>query len=664
MAYRAERFPGARRMLAQDVVGRYDLKRTLMARQVSEHPGLMMLQLFGDVELDDLDLDPRYGMDAPLAALNRSAESDVHGLVIAGNLLVNGAIHHVKAPAGLSLYVLGDLKARNVAISGLELVVRGTLTVTEVFSGSGPAGGARLDGGANGKLLISDGFPMLIGGTLGLPVLDTGRTRIGLVENGGVREVVGDVPAPLVLNEQLLPAAESSLDQVNAVLAAGGSVLSSDYLAGRTDLEVIRQLRWLEREIEKSLAGGHYLLAIDLLRAARMRGAPRRENGLLLADAIFKAHYETGEVDALAEALAVLNETLGRHADPELARTRPTALVQRAMILHTLHEDEDWAFDQAWRDCSDAIGTLPPAERIGIAKLMGEWLFNRHRYEECVPYLQEALANDPGDGVMYGRMARALWMLDREEEALPYASRSLQLNPVDDRMWFVRGTCRRALGQLGEAALDLQTYLELHPDDVAAVEAAVEVALGQGRQEVAIERAGRFIDDFPEITDSSARFGRLFRQQGLVERALPFLRRAVEIDPEDRSGVRDLAVTLVDAGRDHAGLTTALRSLEIDPDGDHVAYLRAECLLALGEDDAAAADLETYLAHFPDAARAQASLAMIRLRQGRTEEAEQLLGLAWSIAPDDHFVEEVAATAGVEPPGEPRQYRSPSHVSY
>ena len=653
MAYRPERFPGARRMLAQDVIGRYDLKRTLMARTISEQPGLTLLLLFGDVELEELDLDPRAGADAPLAALSRQ-EADVHGLVVAGNVLVHGAIHHFKAPVGLSLYVLGNLRAQNIVISGLELVVRGSCTVDEVFLGSGPSGGARLDGGVAGRLLVSDAFPMLIGGKLTTPVLDTGRTRIGIVEDGTVNEVKGDVPAGIVLAEPSPEAPGFSVDGVRSALASGRSALSRDYLTGHTNLDAIRQLRWLEREIEEALAGGHYGIAVDLLRAARLRGAPRAENGLRLADAIYRTHFATGDADALGEALRVLNETLGTEPDPGLASANPQALVQRATILHVLHEEEDWAFEAAWRDCSLAIVALPPEERAAIAGLMGQWLFSRRRYEECVPYLRQALAADPGDGAMHGRIARALWMLDREEEALPYASRSLQLNPVDDRMWYVRGTCRRALGQLSEARLDLQTYLELHPDDDAAVEAVVEIAMGQGHQELAIDRAQRFVMDFPQITESSVRFGRLFRQHGLVDRAVPFLRRAVEQDPTNASAVRDLAVALGDAGLGHAGLTTALRSLEIDPDGDHVAYLRAECFLALGDDDAAAADLESYLDHFPDAARAQASLAVIRLRQGRAEEAEKLLGLAWSIAPDDDFVEEIAEGAGVEPPERPR----------
>lgn len=666
MAYRQARFPGARRVLAQDAVGRYDLRRTLMARKLAENPALSVLLLFGDVEMEQLDLDPRSSPEGPSASFSRN-EPDVHGLIIAGDLLVNGAIHHVHTPIGLSLYVLGGLRARNVAVSGLELVVRGSVAVGEVLCGSGPQGGARLDGGVSARLLISDGFPMLIGGRLAAPVLDTGRTRIGVSEGSGVREATGDVQPGVVLADSVrdpdTDGGRFSFSRLRHTLGAGRPVLSADYLSGRTNLESMRELRWLEREIDSALSEGRYARGAELLRRARAKGAPRAETGLRLADAIYRVHHGTGGREALREALDLLNETLGPEPDPAVVMANPQSLVQRAAILLQLHEQDDDAFDQAWRDCSLAAVTMPTDQRAVIAGLMGQWLFSRHRYEECVPFLRQSLTANGTDGVMHGRLARALWMLDREAEALPAAGKSLELNPSDDRMWFVRGKCHQILGQIAEARLDLQTYLELHPDDELAVEALVEIGLDQGHLELAVERALRFIDTFPEIDGAPARFGRLLHLRGLHDRAIPLLRRAMEQDPEYRSAVVDLAVAISDLGGDQPGLVTALRSLEVDPDGDHLAYLRAECYLALSNPAKAERDLEEYLTRFPDAARALASLAGIRLLEHRREEAKSLLAAARRAAPDDVYVEDVAEHAGLASADRGRQARRASHVS-
>jgi tetratricopeptide (TPR) repeat protein len=665
LAYRQARFPGARRVLAQDAVGRYDLRRTLMARQIAENPALSLLLLFGDVEMEQLDLDPRAGNDGPAAAFSRS-EPDVHGLIIAGNLLVNGSIHHIRSPIGLSLYVLGGLRAANIAISGLELVVRGSVAVTDVIAGSGPVGGARLDGGVSAKLLVSDGFPMLIGGRLAAPVLDTGRTRIGVVEGGGVREATGDVPPGVVLADTARAASDGgfSFDGMRAALSAGRPVLSADYLSGRTDLDSMRELRWLDREIDTALSERRYARGAELLRRALAKGAPRSPTALRLADALYRVNYGTGGRDALGEALELLNEVLGPEPDPDLVMANPHVLMQRASILLQLHEHDDDAFELAWRDCSLAAVMMPAEERGRIAGLMGQWLFIRRRYDECVPYLRQALNTDDGDGVLHGRLARALWMLDRESEALPHAGRSLELNPTDDRMWFVRGKCHQVIGDITEARLDLQTYLELHPDDELAVEALVEISLDQGHVEMGVERARRFIDAYPEIDGVAARFGRLLHLRGLHDRAIPFLRRAMEQEPDYRSAVVDLAVAITDVGRELPGLTTALRSLEVDPDGNHLAYLRAECYLALSDPIKAEKDLEEYLTRFADAARALASLAAIRLLEGRHEEAEKLLIDARRVAPEDDYVQEIAERAGLETPSLDRP-RPPArrHVS-
>jgi superkiller protein 3 len=665
VAYRQGRFPGARRVLAQDAVSRYDLRRTLMARLVAGNPALFVLLLFGDVEMEALDLDPRAGADGPSASFSRS-EPDIHGLVVAGDLLVNGPIHHAAAPAGMSLFVLGSLQARTVAISGLELVVRGSVDVDEVIAGSGQKGGARLDGGVSAKLLISDNFPMLIGGRLASPVLDTGRTRIGVAEGDGVREATGDVAGAVVLSDEVRDPEQDgrfSFDRARGAVAAGRSILSADYLSGRTNLESMRELRRLEGEIDAALTEHRFARGAELLRKARAMGAVRPQTGMQLADALYRVHHGTGGREPLREALELLNETLGPEPDPALVMAHPQALVQRAAILLQLHEQDDDAFEQAWRDCSLAAVTMAPEERGGIAGLMGQWLFSRHRYEECVPYLREALTAKSNDGVMHGRLARALWMLDRESEALPYAGRSLDLNPTDDRMWFVRGKCHQILGQVAEARHDLQTYLELHPDDELAVEALVEIGLDQGQLELAVERAQRFVDTYPENDGAPARFGRLLNLRGFHDRAVPLLRRAMEQDPESRSAVVDLAVALSELGGDHPGLVIALRSLEVDPDGDHLAYLRGECYLALGEPDRATKDLEDYVGRFPDAARALASLAGIRLREHRQEQAETLLATARRAAPDDEYVEGVAEAAGLAPSDRLHAVRRASHVS-
>nr|WP_269329593.1 tetratricopeptide repeat protein [Kineosporia babensis] len=237
-------------------------------------------------------------------------------------------------------------------------------------------------------------------------------------------------------------------------------------------------------------------------------------------------------------------------------------------------------------------------------------------------------------------------MLDREAEALPHATQSLELNPADNRMWYIRGKCQQVLGDPDDARLDLSTYLDMHPDDDLAVEALIVIELDAGQTDQALETALQFIEQHPESDGAPARFGRLLHLRGRYDLAVPLLRRAMQVQPHDNTIVRDLAVALNETGHDHTGLDTALRRVEIDPGGDHLAYLRAEVNLALSDPNAAEGDLEEYLRRFPEAARALASLAGIRLLQLRPGDAEKLLAQAREIAPDDYYIETVAEKAG------------------
>ena len=664
--YRSVRFPGARRMLAQDVIDRYGLRRTLMARMVADQPGLTLLLLFGDVEMDELDLDPRSAAEHPASAVGR-VEPDVHGLVIIGNLLVHGSVQHPRSPMGLSLYVLGGLRARNVAVSGMELVVRGSVDVVEMFCGSGPHGGARLDGGVTAKLLVSDGFPMLVGGRLAAPVLDTGRTRIGVVDGGKVRETTGDVPPAAVLADEVRDDSGGlSFGRVQAVLGRRRPVLSAGYLNGATDLVAMRVLNQFEDRLNDAIAHRRYGRAVALLRAARERGVRDVQHSLQLADALFRANQATGDRTALGEALELLDDVLGPAPAPAVVAAHAEALLQRATLLYQLHEHDTGAFEQAVRDCDQAAAALPPDRRPAVAALMGPWLLVRREYARSLPYLRRTLADDPEDGAVHGRLARALWMLDQEAEAVPHASRSLELNPADDRMWFVRGKCYQVLGQLAMARLDLQTYADLHPDDELTVAALVQIGFEQGQPELAVERARRFVDEYGDIEGAAARFGRLLRARGMHDRAVPFFRRAVEQAPDDAATVTDLAVCLEESRSESMGLTTALRSLEVDPGGRHLPYLRGECWAALGEWDRAVQDLARYVDRYPDAARALASLAAARAATGAPpDEVAGLLRQARLNGPDDRYVAQVAASTGNPLPDRTRPIRlrpSRSHV--
>jgi Flp pilus assembly protein TadD len=156
--------------------------------------------------------------------------------------------------------------------------------------------------------------------------------------------------------------------------------------------------------------------------------------------------------------------------------------------------------------------------------------------------------------------------------------------------------------------------------------------------ELAVDRARQFVAAHPDFEDAPARLGRLLHGRRLHEWAVPFLRRAMELDPSHRSTVVDLALALSERPGDMGGLTTALRVAEMEFDDEHLSYLRGEICFALGDNERAAEELTTYVGKFPESARALATLATIESRRGRRQEVAERLAAAKKVAPDDAYV--------------------------
>lgn len=657
-AYRAVRYPAGRRLLATDAIDTYRLHRTRMARELVEtNPVLSVWLVLGDVEMEDLEL-TTSAATARGSGLTWAGGAPIHGFLVTGTLRVRGVIHAPPVEDALSLFVMGDLAAGSVVLGqNTELVVRGRAKVGEVLCGSGP-GEAWFHRDVSTKLLVSHGFTMWIAGTLSAAVLDIPQTRLGLLGPDGMRAVAGEAPVSSVLLPSVtVPSAVEgdepglSFPLLAEALVTKRPVLEPAFSSGKVDVTRIRELRWLQAEAGTAMAEGRYLSAAGMLRAALERGAPPRATRLRLAEALYRAERLRGDSSAMLEALELIDTALqpaaegAEDAEPvEETPEYPVALIRRAAILLQLDDREATAFERSWDDLDRALRILQEdygSQTELLAEtysLMGRWLYAHRRYEECLPYLTQALTMSADLGAANGDMARALWLLDREAEAVPYATRSLDLNPADDFLWFVRGKCRQKLGALVEARSDLQTYLELHPDDEFTMEALVGLSLDLGQTTTALNTAGRFAAGQPDHADAHARIGRLLHVRGLHTAALPFLQHAVELDPEHATAVNDLAIALSNGPGDLYALGLAVRSMEMAVGGNHRAWVRGECFRLLGDLPRARTELEDYVDQHRAAAVPLASLARVCAALGDTVHADTLRARALELAPDDDYV--------------------------
>lgn len=662
-AYRAVRYPAGRRLLATDAIDTYRLHRTRMARELVEaNPVLSVWLVLGDVEMEDLELTVSAAT-ARGSGLTWAGGAPIHGFLVTGTLRVRGTIHAPPVEDALSLFVMGDLVAGSVVLGqNTELVVRGRTRVSELLCASGN-GEAWFHQDVATRLLVSHGYTMWIAGTLSAAVLDIPETRIGLLGPDGMRAVAGEAPVssvllPTVTVPNPVEGEEPALSfpLLAEAVVTGRPVLEPGFRSGKVDVTRIRELRWLQTEAAAAMAEGRYLSAAGMFRAALERGAPPRATRLRLAEALYRAERLRGDSSALLECLELIDAALAappaEGVDPqERPEERledlpeyPVALIRRAAILLQLDDRDATAFERSWDDLDRALRILQEgyaAQTELLAEtysLMGRWLYAHRRYEECLPYLSQALSMSADLGAANGDMARTLWLLDREAEAIPFATRSLDLNPADDFLWFVRGKCRQKLGALVEARSDLQTYLELHPDDEFTMEALVGLSLDLGQTTTALNTARRFAAGQPDHADAHARIGRLLHTREMHVASLPFLRRAVELDPDHATAVTDLAIALSAGDGDRRALELAVRAMEMSLGDDHRGWVRGECFRMLGDLTRARAELEQYVDVHRAAAVPLASLARVCAALGDTVHADTLRARALELAPDDEYV--------------------------
>ena len=95
----------------------------------------------------------------------------------------------------------------------------------------------------------------------------------------------------------------------------------------------------------------------------------------------------------------------------------------------------------------------------------GWLLFQRGRFDEAVPEMQQATADDPNDPFAHGLLALCLSSLDRHQQALEHAQRAIELAPDSDYGYFVLARVFTERQRLDEAFRAISTAIQLDPED-------------------------------------------------------------------------------------------------------------------------------------------------------------------------------------------------------
>ena len=204
-----------------------------------------------------------------------------------------------------------------------------------------------------------------------------------------------------------------------------------------------------------------------------------------------------------------------------------------------------------------------PRNGVGWHRL-GRLYYAKGNYKEAQLALRKALMNDITAPQVSILTARCELQLERPDAAIDVIKRHIKRHKESPEALFVRGLAFRALGKLSNARKDLSAAARMAPRDgrplvaLGAIHEAEDNMAGATRAyKAAVKRQG-------ELVGGLIGLGRVLIQSGHAVDALPFLKRAARIDPQNIAVHNNLGVAFSTVGMTKEAINAFRGALKLD----------------------------------------------------------------------------------------------------
>ncbi len=304
--------------------------------------------------------------------------------------------------------------------------------------------------------------------------------------------------------------------------------------------------------------------------------------------------------------LGTLQDSAGLFAEALVSYQRSIALVGDQLAALVRLGDLSFRLrrmDEAasWYRRALEVRPQAPAALFGLGQIAA----SERDFKRAVDLFEVALVGQPEASAIYyplGLAYRELGELDKAKAALAKAG--------SERVSF-SDPLVRSLAQLAKGARVHQIL-----GDRARRRGLVEVAIDQYRRSLEID---------PENGLVHYNLGTLLSQRGARDEAMAEYREAIRHDPQLKNAHFNLAIGLRDGG-DFAGAVESLRAaLAIDSADDEARLELALTQVALGDDEAAAVELQTLRERRPQDPRVVLYQSRLWVKKGEGARAEEAL---------------------------------------
>lgn len=249
-----------------------------------------------------------------------------------------------------------------------------------------------------------------------------------------------------------------------------------------------------------------------------------------------------------------------------------------------------------------------------LAEMEGDFPSALERY-------RQAHVQDPASAQILLRQG----LMELQLKDVPAAEKSLKessrRDPNDLRPRFVLGVLYTQQERLEEAAQQYAGVLVQDPAHLGALNQLAELYVLQERIQEGLAVYERLLQERPDSSVLHFTTGVLYAKAERWPEAIRHMGQAVELDSNYLEARLGLAVSLELAGQVDRAREEFVRALDLEPAHTQLIYHLARVSQRLGDLEQTAQWLSRYLSFKPRDSAAHVELAMVRLEQGRWQEA-------------------------------------------
>lgn len=230
--------------------------------------------------------------------------------------------------------------------------------------------------------------------------------------------------------------------------------------------------------------------------------------------------------------------------------------------------------------------------------LEAKLLFKEKRFYESLKSLQRCLSDRKDDPRVYMLVASNGLLLNRNDIAEPALKSAIQLSPQDHVPHFQLGGLYYTVSDFEAAAKELREALRLKPDFMPAhlfLGSALDEleerdgALRSYRKAIELAEQQNLRQEHPYLS-----LGKFLLRLNRLDEALPYLRRAVEVNPQCSEALYLIGKALNAQDRETEAVNALLKSVQINPRYAEPHYMLSRIYLKLGRQEKAEEEFRVF----------------------------------------------------------------------